>query len=364
MKNGLNTRLRRFLLIAFIVGLQPLLKAQDIEARINDKLKEKIAENGPGAVFLVAKKGNVVYKKAFGLANLELQVPMESNNVFEIGSMTKQFTAVSILMLMEEGKLQLDDEITEYIPDYPTRGHVITIHHLLNHTSGIKSFTSVKGLDAIANNNMEPLEMIDFFKNEPMDFHPGEKFKYNNSGYIILGYIIERASGMEYADFVEKHIFKKLGMSSSYYARRSKVIPNRASGYHEREDYINARHINYSIPFASGSLMSTVDDMLKWEQAIKNHILLGKESTRKVFTNYTLNNGELTNYGYGWHVKTMNGSKSLEHGGSIFGFKSMGVYLPEEDIYVIGLSNCDCNSPTQITREIAEMVLNNNDFGG
>ncbi|WP_108245532.1 serine hydrolase domain-containing protein [Muricauda brasiliensis] len=344
-----------------LVGSQLSLNAQDLSYQIDNKLKEKFTDNNPGAVFLVAKKGDIIYKKAFGLADLELQVPMETNNVFEIGSMTKQFTAISILMLMEKGKLRLDDEITKYIPDYPTRGHKITIHHLLNHTSGIKSFTSVKGLNAIANDDMEPLEVIDFFKNEPMDFAPGDQFKYNNSGYVILGYIIEKASGISYGDFVEQRIFEKLGMSSSYYASHSKVIPNRASGYRKGKTYTNSRHISYSIPFASGSLMSTVDDMLKWEEAIKNHVLLSKETMNKAFVNYRLNNGEQTDYGYGWHVETLNGTKSFEHGGSIFGYKSMGVYLPKEDIYVIGLSNCDCNSPTKITRDIAKMAMNSRD---
>lgn len=363
MKTKICKGLWKVLLVTVVAGSQFSLNAQDLSSRIDQKLEEKFTENGPGAVFLVVKKGDIIYKKAFGMANLELQVPMETNNVFEIGSMTKQFTAVSILMLMEEGKLQLNDEITKYIPDYPTQGNLITIHHLLNHTSGIKNFTSVKGLNAIANNDMTPLEVIHFFKNEPMDFTPGEQFKYNNSGYVILGHIIEKTSGMSYADFVERRIFKKLDMSSSHYASHASVVPNRASGYHKREAYINSRHISYSIPFASGSLMSTVDDMLKWEEAIKNHVLLSKETTDKAFANYRLNNGELTNYGYGWHVETLNGTKSFEHGGSIFGYKSMGVYLPKEDIYVIGLSNCDCNSPTKITRDIAEMALNSMDFG-
>ena len=345
----------------FLVGSQLSLNAQDLSYQIDNKLKEKFTDDGPGAVFLVAKKGDIIYKKAFGLADLELQVPMETNNVFEIGSMTKQFTAISILMLVEKGKLRLDDEITEYIPDYPTQGHKITIHHLLNHTSGIKSFTSVKGLNAIANDDMEPLEVIDFFKNEPMDFAPGDQFKYNNSGYVILGYIIEKASGISYGDFVEQRIFEKLGMSSSYYASHSRVIPNRASGYRKGKTYTNSRHISYSIPFASGSLMSNVDDMLKWKEAIKNHVLLSKETMNKAFVNYRLNNGEQTDYGYGWHVKILNGTKSFEHGGSIFGYKSMGVYLPKEDIYVIGLSNCDCNSPTKITRDIAKMAMNRRD---
>ncbi len=359
MKYIFRTRVLPLFLI-FVLGIQQYLTAQDLESKIDQVLENKFESNGPGAVFLATKNGKIIYNKAFGLSNLELQVPMQTDNVFEIGSMTKQFTAVSILMLMEEGKLNLEDSITKFIPDYPTHGHRITIHHLLTHTSGIKSFTSVKGLNAIAHNHMEPMEIINFFKDEPMDFAPGAEFKYNNSGYVLLGYIIEKASEMSYEDFVEQRIFKKLGMSSSRYASHSEVVPKRASGYHKKEDYINARHISFSIPYASGSLMSTVADMFTWEEAMKNHVLLNKETTQLAFTNYTLNNGDPIHYGYGWHVKEMEDMFSYEHGGSIFGFKSMGVYLPQEDIYVIGLSNCDCNSPTEVTREIAKMVLETN----
>lgn len=347
-----------FIAITLIfIGVISQVQSQTLEHQIGQILQAKFSTNGPGAVFMATKGGSVVYEKAFGMANLELDVPMQTDNVFEIGSMTKQFTAVAILMLMEEGKLKLEDDITKYIPDYPTQGHTITIHHLLTHTSGIKSFTSVKGLNAIAKQDMEPLEMIDFFKNEPMDFAPGEAFKYNNSGYVILGHIIEKASGLSYADFVEQRIFKKLGMSSSRYATHTTVVTKRASGYHNKDRYVNKRHISFSIPYASGSLMSTVEDLFKWQEAIKDNVLLSKETTQLAFTNYTLNNGDPINYGYGWHIKQLDGAKSYEHGGSIFGFKSMGVYLPEADIYVVGLSNCDCNSPTQITRDIAALVL-------
>ncbi|MDC6385549.1 class A beta-lactamase-related serine hydrolase [Flagellimonas taeanensis] len=359
MKYIFRTRLLPLFLI-FVLGIQQYLTAQDLESKIDQVLETKFESNGPGAVFLATKNGKIIYNKAFGLSNLELQVPMQTDNVFEIGSMTKQFTAVSILMLMEEGKLNLEDSITKFIPDYPTHGHRITVHHLLTHTSGIKSFTSVKGLNAIAQNEMEPMEVIDFFKDEPMDFAPGAEFKYNNSGYVLLGYIIEKVSEMSYEDFVEQRIFNRLGMASSRYASHSEVVPKRASGHHKKEDYINARHISFSIPYASGSLMSTVADMFTWEEAIKNHVLLNKETTQLAFTNYTLNNGDPIHYGYGWHVKEMEDMFSYEHGGSIFGFKSMGVYFPDGDIYVIGLSNCDCNSPTEVTREIAKIILDAN----
>ena len=330
--------------------------SQNLESKIDSVLQEKYQPNAPGATFLISKNGEIVYKKAFGLSNLDLTLPMHTENVFEIASMTKQFTAISILMLVEKGKLQVDDEITKFIPDYPTNGHKITIHHLLTHTSGIKDFTRVSGLNAIATQDLSPLELIEFFKNEPIDFLPGEKMNYTNSGYIILGYIIEKVTGQPYANFVEEQIFKKLGMNSSRYGSHRSVIKNKAYGYHNKDGYVNRRQVSYSFAYSAGGLMSTVNDMFTWQEAIKNNLLINKETTEKVFAKYVLNNGEPVNYGYGWHIKEKNGIATREHGGHFFGFKSMGVYLPSDDIYVIGLSNCDCNSPTKITREIAELV--------
>lgn len=350
--------LRYLLIVSFLsLSFQSISYAQHSETYIDSLLQEKYPPNAPGATFLISKNGNIIYKKAFGLANLEHNVAMQTDNIFEIGSITKQFTAISILMLMEQGKLDLDDDITKYIKDYPTQGKTITIHHLLTHTSGIKSYTKMKSLNDIATQDLSPIELIDFFKNEPIDFNPGEEFSYNNSGYIILGYIIESVSGQSYASFVEAHIFKKLGMTSSLFASHKKVIKNRAYGYQKKDDYINKRHISYTLPYAAGSLMSNVDDMLTWQIALNENKLVSKKTIEKAFTNYTLNNGNFINYGYGWHIKKMNEVISREHGGSIFGFKSMAVYIPSEDLYVIGLNNCDCNSPTEITKEIAQLVL-------
>lgn len=347
------------LVILVLLSSQSICYSQNLESQIDSLLQAKYASNEPGATLLVAKNGSVIYKKAFGLANLELNVPMQPDNVFEIGSMTKQFTAIAILMQIEKGKLNLDDEITKFIPNYPINGNIITIHHLLTHTSGIKSFIRMKELNAISKKDLSPVELINFFKNEPMDFAPGEEFKYNNSGYVILGYILEKITGQSYADYIEEHIFKRLKMSASQYASHRNVIQNRASGYQKKEVFINSRKISYTLPYASGSLTSTVSDMFKWQEAIRNNVLINKETTKMAFTNYTLNNGELINYGYGWHIKTINEIVSREHGGSIFGFKSMGVYIPSKDIYVIALNNCDCNSPTKITREITELVIKN-----
>lgn len=362
IQNSITMKKILFLLVLFIAGCNVFF------AQLNGKIdsiiqKEFSDRNGPGGVFLISQKGKTIYEKAFGKANLELSVDMTSDNVFQIGSMTKQFTAISILILESQGKLKVSDAISKYIPDYPA-GNSITIHHLLTHTSGIKDFTKMKTLSDIAQKEMTPKMMVDFFKNEPVDFKPGEKFEYNNSGYVVLGYLIEIVSGEKYEDFVKKNIFDKAGMSNSQYASDRRVIKKRAYGYHQKTDgYVNKTVINFSVPFASGSLMSTVEDMVKWQQALNKNLILDAAHSREAFTKYKLNNGEEFTYGYGWHLKDINGVPTREHGGSIFGFKSMGVYIPKEDIYVIGFSNCDCNSPTQVVKDIAKVALENLETG-
>lgn len=332
--------------------------AQSLENKIDSLILTVLDnENDPGGVFMVAHNGKTIYEKAFGKANLELDVNLTPQSVFQLGSMTKQFTAIAVLMLEEQGKLNVGDPVSKYVPDYPS-GEKITLHHLLTHTSGIKDFTKMKSLSTIAQKEMSPKMMVDFFKNEPSDFAPGEKFDYNNSGYVLLGYIIELVSGEQYEDFIRKHIFEKIGMNQSYYASDRQVINKRAYGYQKKEErYVNKTVISFSVPFSSGSLMSTSGDMLKWQRALNQNLLLSAAETQKAFRKYKLNNGEEFAYGYGWHIREIDGTPTREHGGSIFGFKTMGVYIPSEDIYVIGLSNCDCHSPTKITGDIAALVL-------
>lgn len=332
--------------------------AQSLEVKIDKILSNQFKTNETGVSALVAKNGKVIYRKAFGKANLELDVNMTSENVFQIGSITKQFTAVSILMLLEEGKLSLEDDITKFIPDYPTKGKKITVHHLLTHTSGIKSYTSMREFGNVVTMHKTPLEFINFFKNEPMDFDPGEKYLYNNSGYFILGYIIEKVSGMSYQKFIKERIFDKIEMNSSYYGSHTKLIKNRATGYQKGEAFSNAQYISLTLPYAAGSIMSTVDDMLKWQNAIHGNVLI-KEATKKLaFKNYTLNDGNKINYGYGWSLNEINDEPTIEHGGAIPGYLSMGVFVPSKNVYVIVFSNCGCKSPTNTALEIAALAIN------
>lgn len=351
--------LKIYLLLLFIT-ISPVLQAQNIATEIDQLMSDQYKADASGATILVAKDGKVVFRKAYGKANMELDIDMIPENVFEIGSITKQFTAVGILMLLEEGKLSLDDEITKYIPDYPTQDTKITIHHLLTHTSGIKSYTSIPTLREFARNDLAIEKLVDAFKNEPMDFKPNEEFRYNNSGYVLLGYIIEKITGKTYEAFIQERIFDKLKMKSSYYGSKSRVIKNRAYGYQESESgYVNADYISMTIPYAAGSIMSTVDDLFTWNKAIRNHELISKESTEKAFSNYTTNDGKNINYGYGWFMTQIKDVPVISHGGGIFGYTSQGLYIPSKNVYVIILTNCDCNSPSDISYKVAALAIGN-----
>jgi len=335
--------------------------AQSLEKSIDSLMGLYFKPNGAGAVVLVAKDGQIIYNKAFGMANLELDVPMKKEMVFEIGSMTKQFTAVSILMLLEQGKLSLDDDIKKYVENYPTDSGKVTIHNLLNHTSGIKDLPFMDWVSFSATKKeYVALDFINYAKKEPLSFKPNEKWDYSNMGYIILGYIIEKTSGMKYQDFLQKNIFDVLHMKYSYcrVGLPNVLIKNRAYGYDKNEVYYNADFLEMSQGFSAGCILSTTEDLYKWNNGLQNNTLLKKETLQKAFTNYTLNNGDKTSYGYGFLIKDINGSESFEHGGGIPGFASHGIYLANEKVYVVALSNCRYNNPAYEATNIAALVIN------
>lgn len=347
-------------LLTTAVAVRPaLLRAQTDPVSIIDSLMTATYKpDAPGAAILVTKDGNMIFRKAYGMADLELGVKMEPDMVFRIGSMTKQFTAVSILMLQEQGKLALTDEITKFLPDYPTHGKKITIENLLTHTSGIKSYTNMPEWLQLWRKDMTVKELIDFFKNQPMDFDPGENWAYDNSGYILLGAIIEKASGETYQQFVGKHIFDPLGMSHTTYGDASRVILRRVPGYDKGNDgYVNTPYLSMTQPYAAGSLLSNVDDLAHWDAALYTEKLVKQSSLEKAWTPFKLNDGESTGYGYGWAIGEYEGHKIIVHGGGINGFLSSGIRMPDQKLYVIILSNNTSTSPDMISMKIAAMMI-------
>lgn len=331
---------------------------QNLESKIDSIVSSNYNQNEPGISILIAKDGKPIYKKAFGIANMELDIPLKTDNVFQIGSITKQFTAIAILILEEQGKLKLTDDILKYIPDYPTEDNSITIHHLLNHTSGIQNNTPIGKKGAISKTDMTSTELVDYFKNKPLDFKPGTNFKYSNAGYILLGRIIEIVSKQSYEDFIETTIFKKIGMSSSYYGSNKEVIKNRVSGYQAKQNtFTNADYMSLTLPYAAGSILSTVDDLLKWQNALKSNAFIKYSSLKKAISPTTLKNGKIIPYGYGFRMANLKGSPVIAHSGSTKGFTSIAIFLPKENIYIVALSNCNCKNLSEATKKIALLTL-------
>jgi CubicO group peptidase (beta-lactamase class C family) len=348
------------LLVCFAIAPNNLALAQSLESKIDALVAKEYKPDEPGIVVRVQKKGKVLFEKAYGMADMELGVKMQPDHILRLGSITKQFTAVAVLMLVQEGKVSLADDLTKYLPDYPTGGRKITVAQLLNHTSGIKSYTGMADFPTIFRKDMTLTELIDHFKNEPFDFEPGEKWDYNNSAYILAGAVIEKASGMSYADFVEQRIFQPLGMTDSYYDVTDRIIPRRVRGYGggEKEgSFSNAPYLSMTLPYAAGSLMSTVADLGKWDEALYTEKLVKKDLLKLAWTPTKLNNGTMTHYGYGWGFDEVDGRKFIYHSGGIHGFVTNGIRVPDEHLYVVALSNNTTKGPADLTYDIVLTVL-------
>jgi D-alanyl-D-alanine carboxypeptidase len=324
-------------------------------------LRRSFAADLPGAAVIVVRDGRTLYRGARGMADLEMSVPLQPDMVFRLGSITKQFTAVSVLMLAEEGKLSLQDPIEKHLPGYPTQGHLITIEHLLTHTSGIQSYTDIPGwMTGRVLSPMSVGELVDAFKKEPMQFAPGTRWAYNNSAYVLLGAIIEKASGKTYEAFVRERIFEPLGMTASLYDHTERIVPKRARGYSRQgEEVRNAAYLSMTQPYSAGSLASTVDDLAKWDAALYTGRIVKAPSLDKAWTPYVLANGKATGYGYGWAVGKLRGRRSIAHGGGIFGFSTYAVRLPEEKVFVAVLCNSDAPaaSPEFLGKKLAAIAL-------
>ena len=274
------------------------------------------------------------------MADLEAEVPVRGDSVFRIGSITKQFTAVAILQLYEQGRLDLADEVQKYLPQFPRSARKITLEKLLTHTSGVKNLTELQNLE-IRQSPYTPGDLIDLFEDLPPDFQPGEQFRSSNSGYILLGRVIEIVSGRSYADYVQTEIFAKLGMTTALYDDPASIIKHRARGYDLDSSYklVNSAYLNMSFPYAAGGLAMGARDYLKWHQGLLANRLLKKETLQRAWTPFRLNDQTATQYGYGWGLRDLFGSKTIEHGGRIHGFNAKATWLPQEEILVVTFSN-------------------------
>jgi CubicO group peptidase (beta-lactamase class C family) len=313
--------------------------AQEITPKVDEAIGAYAKKNPFMGTVLVAKGGRVLVKKGYGMANIELSVPNSPETKFRLGSITKQFTATAILQLAAAGKLSVDDKISKYIPDTPASWSNITIHHLLTHTSGIFNYTALPEFTKQMRQQWRPAETLGLVKNKPLDFDPGTKMSYSNSGYIALGMIVEKVSGEKYEDYVKKHIFDLVDMAATGYDHEATILPHRAAGYTAGADgkLQNAPYIDMSFPYAAGSLYSTVEDLYRWDRSLYTDKVLSKPSRDKMFTPF------LNDYAYGWFTKSPTRHKLLSHGGGINGFNTTIDRYPDDDACVIVLSNV--NSP-------------------
>ena len=287
-------------------------------------------------VILVANNGAIIYQKAFGYSDREWKINNTLDSKFEIGSLTKQFTAAAILLLAEQHKLSLNDKLSAYFPGYP-KGDSVTIHMLLNHTSGIADYTGLPRFFALHTLPLAKDSVIALFKNQPYTFSPGTKWNYSNSGYFLLGCIVEKISKQSYGDFLKQHILDKASLTNTAVNRIDSVLALRVKGYSRSENgaWRNAEYFSMEFPFSAGSLISTIQDLYNWENALLKSKIISKESLSQMTTPY------LNHYGYGLSIDTLEHHRRISHSGAIPGFTSYLSNFPNDNISIIILSNND-----------------------
>src|SRR5436190_2553899 len=342
-----RSMLSRFALFLFaaVLGL-----AQD-PARMDQIVQSYVANRQFMGAALVARGEQVLFSRGYGSANLEWDVPNSPNTKFRLGSVTKQFTAASILLLEERGKLDISDPIKKYLPEAPAAWDKITIFHVLTHTAGIPNFTNFPDYAKLEPFATTPADLVARFRDKPLEFQPGEKWNYSNSGYVLLGYLIEKITGDKYEKFVRENIFTPLGMKDSGYDSNSAVISHRAAGYVFRNNvFENAGFVHISVPQGAGALYSTTEDLLKWEQGLFGGKVLQAASLEKMTTPVK------SDYAFGLAVQTTGGHKKIEHGGGIEGFNTELAYYPDDKLTVVVLGNVNGPAPGQIASKLAAIA--------
>jgi CubicO group peptidase (beta-lactamase class C family) len=299
---------------------------------------------------LAAQNGRILLDKGYGFANLERKIPNAPSTKYRLGSLTKQFTAASILLLEERGKLNVDDPIKQYLPDVPAAWGKITIFDLLTHTSGIPNDTELPEFKASMKLPTTPEKLIAQFRDKPLDFPPGQYWRYSNSGYILLGSLIEKLSGQSYAEFVRDNIFIPLGMKDTGYDTESPSIVPRAMGY-EKGTLADAEYINMSQPFSAGGLYSTTGDLLRWERGLFGGAVLTPNSLKKMTTAYK------SDYAFGLWSRERNGHHVIEHGGSINGFGAWLAYYPKDKLTIVVLGNVQHGPSDEIAANLASLAF-------
>ncbi|MDQ4121857.1 MAG: serine hydrolase [Acidobacteriota bacterium] len=326
---------------------------QQIVSKVDEYMNAAVKNYHYSGSILVTLNGLPIVKKSYGMANYELNVPNTSQTRFRIASITKQFTAMAVIILKERGKLNVTDSICKYLENCPAAWQPITIRNLLTHTSGIPNFRAMPRYAEFASDQRFTYTgFVDVFRDAPLQFTPGERYAYSNSGYFLLGLIIERVSGQSYAEFLRDNIFTPLGMKNSGYDDSRRLVPNRASGYiWNGTSFVNAPYINMVIPFAAGALYSTIEDLLIWDQALYAEKLVSRKSLEEMYTPFR---GE---YGYGVEISTRFNRQRIRHSGGINGFSNDFARFPVERVTVIVLGNNESAPSDNINNSLAAIVF-------
>jgi CubicO group peptidase (beta-lactamase class C family) len=321
-------------------------------------------EDVPGVAVGIYSRGRILLAKGYGLANIELNVPVKAETIFQSGSVGKQFTSAAIMMLVEEGKIGLDDSIVKYFPNAPQSWQAIRVKNLLSHTSGLSEYET----DERAGPGGPFYIRLDFTEDElvnkiealPIEFKPGDKWDYRNTNYVLLGAITHKVTGSFYADYLQQRIFKPLGMNSTRLISEADIIPNRSSGYEHKGEIIQNQSW-VALTFnstADGALYFNVLDLAKWDAALYGTKLLRQSSLDQTWTVFLLNDGKpnSANYGFGWEINSVNGHKQIDHGGAWQGFRCHILRYPDDSISVVVLANADSARPEQFAHVIAGIV--------
>lgn len=331
-----------------------------LEARVDAIAAEFLGKKGAvGLSIGVARKGEVVLEKGYGLADAEFDVPANAETMFRIGSVTKQFTSAAIMLQIEQGHMSLDDTLEKLVPEFPTPGHTVTLRQLLNHTSGIPSYTDIG--DAWAAKwplELKHEELLALVKDKPFDFEPGTNWNYNNTGYYLLGMALEKASGKSYAVHVKKTLFEPIGLKRTRYDSNTELIKNRAQGYTlSILGLVNDQQIGMGQPGGAGGLISTGGDLVRWQMALTSGRVVKPESYALMTTPTVLPNGKNTGYGFGLMIDTFLDKKRIQHSGGIFGFNSMLIWLPGDDVHVAVISNSEPLPSGKVADEVVYAAL-------
>lgn len=335
----------------------------DFRAKADAYLKSVFPAGGPGAAVIVTDDGKTVYSGARGLADVKTKTPITPATVFRMGSITKQFSSAVMLQLVAEGKVSLDDKLSKYLPDFPKPGADATIAQLLNHTVGVQSYTNIPGWMADEKNTDRAYsteQMIALFKDLPSPSKPGEEFSYNNSGYVLVGAVIEKVTGKAWHEAIDERVVKPLGLKTVRYGVYEAATPRMAKGYTRGEKEVEpARKLHMSVPHAAGALIGSVEDLAKWSQALHHGKVVPAALYARMIAPTRLPGGKVEDFGFGIGPRKVRGHPAIGHGGGIFGFSTDSIYIPQDDIFVAVFTNSDqpAADPGAVMQRLAALAV-------